>query len=133
MHWVGGTDLSVEFLVTDAESGQPISEARIEIESYGGLYQDRDEKEFTLTADAAGVARKECKENLCSGKQSGLNLNNTFHVALPDWRYRVVAKGYNSGDWIFLSSPEPRRNVQRVGVGKTRLVIPVQLPRSEIK
>src|SRR5262245_46450819 len=89
--WVGQTDLEVEFVVTDAGSGNPIPGARVEVKSEGGLYAERDKQEFALVADADGKARKVCRDSMCFGKVSGLRFTDTYSVHLPYWRFRVVA------------------------------------------
>jgi hypothetical protein len=45
--WVGGTDLEVEFVVTDVESGDPIPEARIEVHSEGEFFAEDYKQEFS--------------------------------------------------------------------------------------
>lgn len=70
-YWVGRTDLEVEFVITDVGTGQPIPGARVEVHSEGGFYEEQNEQEFVLIADADGVARKECRRSMCFGAQSG--------------------------------------------------------------
>src|SRR4051794_20826931 len=58
--WVGGADLSVEFVVTDADSGQPIPNARVNIFCEGGFYDGAEEDfkvAFDIRTDDAGIAR----------------------------------------------------------------------------
>jgi len=38
IHWLGVTDLDIDFLVTAANSGNPIPKARIHIRSEGAFY-----------------------------------------------------------------------------------------------
>ena len=127
IYWVGSTDLEVEFVVTDAVTGGPIPGARVEVQSEGGFYEERDKQEFALVAGADGVARKECRRSMCFGTQSGLRFTNTFVVHLPWWRYRVVADGYDPTEWADLDVLELRRQVRRAGPGKSNLVVPVSL------
>ena len=51
LHWVGGTDLSVVFVVTDDETGQPLQGADISIVSCGGFNADG------YRMEAAGVGQ----------------------------------------------------------------------------
>lgn len=127
IRWVGSTDLDVVFAVTDVSNGSPVPGARVEVQSEGGLYAEPDKQQFVLVAGADGVARKECQQSMCFGTQSGLGFTNTFVVHLPWWRFRVVADGFKSGEWIDLDVPEYIRQVQRTGPGKTVLVVPVSL------
>src|SRR5215207_5993454 len=127
IYWVGSTDLDVAFAVTDAGTGGPIPGARVEVQSEGGFYEERDEQEFVLVANSDGVARKECRNSMCFGTQSGLRFTDTFVVHLPWWRFRVTADGYESGDWTEMDVPENVRRAQRSEPGKAKLVVPVTL------
>jgi hypothetical protein len=129
IYWVGSTDLEVAFAVTDAATSSPIPGARIEVQSEGGFYEERDKQEFVLVAGADGVARKECRQSMCFGTQSGLRFTNTFVVHLPWWRYRVVAGGYHPTEWADLDVLELRRLVRRAGPGKAELVVPATLQK----
>lgn len=44
IYWVGQTDLTVEFVITDADTGKPIEGAGITVHSYGGFYAETEEK-----------------------------------------------------------------------------------------
>jgi hypothetical protein len=127
IYWVGSTDLEVEFAVTDSATGSTIPDARVEVQSEGGFYEERDKQEFVLIAGADGVARKECHGSMCFGTQSGLRFTNTFVVHLPWWRYRVVAEGFDPTEWDNLDVLEQRRQVRRAGPGRAKLVVPVSL------
>jgi hypothetical protein len=129
--WVGGTDLEIEFVVTEAGSATPIPGARIEVQSEGGFYEERDKQEFVLVCDVSGVARKVCRKSMCSGKQSGLLFTNTFAVPLPWWRFRVSAPGFQPSEWVDLNAVEYIRQVQRPGTQhKARLVVRVSLRKN---
>jgi hypothetical protein len=127
IYWVGSTDLEVEFVVTDAISGLPLSGAQIEVKSEGGFYEQRDEREFTLVADPDGIARKECRNSMCFGTQSGLRFTDTYVVHLPCWLFRVTAPNYEPSDWVDLDVWENVSRVQRVGPGRAKLVVPASL------
>ena len=129
VYWVGSTDLEVKFAMTDAVTGDPIPSAQVEVHSEGGFYEERGRQEFVLVADANGVAHKECRNSMCFGARSGLGFTNTFAVHLPWWRYRVVAEGFEPGEWAELDVLEFRRQVRRAGPGKTTLVVPVSVHR----
>src|SRR5262249_23231041 len=113
VYWVGRTDLTVEFAVTDAASAQPVAGAVVEIHSEGGLYEERERREFRLITDAGGRASYACRDSMCFGT-SGL-CTDTFSVHLPFWRFRVTAPGYEPGEWVELDAPEYARQVQRLG------------------
>jgi hypothetical protein len=132
MHWVGYTDLEVEFAITDAATGGPIPGARVEVQSDGGFFEEQDKREFTLIADTVGVARKECRQSMCFGSRSGLGLTtDTFGVHLPWWRFRAVAGGYEPSECTELGVPQHLGQVQRPGAGRAKLVVPVLLARRE--
>lgn len=126
MHWVGGTDLEVEFAVADAITGRPVPGAAVEVQSAGGFYAEDYVQEFTLEADAGGSARKVCRNTMCAGTRSGLGMTDTFGTHLPHWRYRVTAAGYEPTDPIWITHG-PGRAAERTGPGCSRLVVPVAL------
>jgi hypothetical protein len=129
-HWVGSTDLEIEFVVTEAGSGGPVPGARVEVHSEGRFSEEPDKGAFVLVADAGGVARKECLGSTCFGTRSALGFTDTYVVGLPWWRFRVVAPGFEPCDWLDLDLPEHVRQVQRVRPHRARLVIPVSLHKS---
>jgi hypothetical protein len=61
------------------------------------------------------------------GTQSGLWFTNTFVVHLPWWRFRVVAEGYEPGEWTVLDVPEHIRQARRAGPRRAKLVVPIAL------
>jgi hypothetical protein len=131
--WIGDTNLVVEFIVTSAESGQPIPDARIEVQSDKSWYDGADdEKNFELSTDAAGAARKQCLNNRCIGTQSGLRITDTYSVYVPGWRVRVLALGYEPSAWVDLNE-EYRGNVQREGQMRDRLVVRISLQKAAAK
>jgi hypothetical protein len=105
IHWVGGTDLEVEFSIADGAAGVPVPGARVEIhQDGGGFYEDQEERELLLVADEDGLARRECRRSMCFGTRSGLGFTDTFAVHLPNWRYRAAADGFETTEWV-LSIP----------------------------
>lgn len=129
IQWVGHTNLEIDFAVTDATTGSPIRGARVEVQSEGGFYEENFKQDFVLTTDVGGNARRECRQSMCFGTESGLRFTDTFAVHLPYWRYRVVADGYEPIEWADLDVLELRRQVRRDGPGKAKLVVPVSLHR----
>lgn len=128
IYWVGSTDLEVEFAINDGATGSPIHGGRVEIQQEkGGFYEDQDEKEIVLVSGDDGRASRECRQSMCFGTQSGLAFTDTFSVHLPYWRFRVVAAGYEPGNWTDLDDLPYIRQVRRAGPGKSKLVVPVTL------
>jgi hypothetical protein len=124
MHWLGHTDLTVEFMIASQDTGQPIPGARIDIRQY----DPEDKEDFVLHADLNGMAGCECPNSTCFGTRSALGFTDSFTVRLPYWCFRVSASGFESSNWIDFHVEELHRRVQRVGPGKTKLVVPVSLP-----
>ncbi|MDB5308965.1 MAG: hypothetical protein JWO38_3167 [Gemmataceae bacterium] len=130
MSWVASTDLEVGFVVTEVGSGNALPGARVEVQSDGGFYAERDRQEFVLVAAAAGEAGKVCRDSMCFGRRSGLGFTDTYAVHLPFWRFRVVAPGYEPGEWAELDVPAYRRQAREVGPRRARLVVPVAVHKS---
>ncbi len=128
MTWVGHTDLEIEFVVTDAETGLAIEGATIrQVDPEGGLYHEEGEKSFSLNTDARGMARRTCKHVMCSGGHSGLGFGETYGVDLPLWYYQISAPGYETTGVISLHEIENVRRVQRIGRGQAKLIAPTAL------
>jgi hypothetical protein len=125
--WVGHTDLEIQFVVTEAGTGEPVEAAEIAVFSEGGFYQEREEKQFILASNRDGTANRTCHNSMCVGTQSGLRFTDTYAVHLPWWYFQVSAPGYQATDWTDLDSQEYQRQVQRAGPMKAKLVVPVIL------
>ncbi len=127
IQWVGSIDLEVHFIVTDEDTRIPIENAKIDVNPYGGLYDERDKQRFTLLADREGVAMRLCQNGTCAGTRSGLRLTDTHYVYPPCWRFQATAPGYETGEWTDLGNPEFTDKVRVVGPDASRLVIPIRL------
>jgi hypothetical protein len=129
---VGGADLSVEFVVTDANSGQPIPGARVNISCDGGFYNGVDEDRkgaFDIRTDAAGIARRLLRNNRCIGTQSLLKFTDTYHVYTSAWNLRAFAEGYRTSEWIHLWKDYDGK-AERDGPEKDRLIVPVAVQKA---
>jgi hypothetical protein len=127
IHWVGGTDLEIEFIVTDAVTGRPINGATIKVKSQGGFCPEGGKPRFSLVTDADGSVKRLCKDCMCFGT-SGWNID-TYAVHLPWWFYQVTAEGYSPTQWTELDVPENDRQVQR-GKPAAKLVIRIKLEKA---
>ncbi|HEV3436416.1 MAG TPA: hypothetical protein VG122_03590 [Gemmata sp.] len=125
VHWVGGTDLTVEFVTIDADTGQPIAGSTIKINSEGGFYKESEPRDFELTTGGDGTAQYQCLNSMCFGT-SGM-FTNTFVVHLPWWNYTVSAPGYQLSERIYLDTSETARQVKRTGPGVSKVVVPIPL------
>jgi len=129
--WVGSTDLEVAFAVTEADSGKPIPNARVEIHMEFGSYEGRrEERDFVLVTNADGVAQKECRNNMCTGMQSGLRFTDTYSVDVPGWHLRVTALGFEPSERVWLYESKWIRQVQRVDPHRNKLMVPVSLTKN---
>jgi hypothetical protein len=126
IHWVGSTDLEIEFDIRDVVTGMPVPGARIEVRSDED-FDDRDKLECMLNTESDGIARDLRHGTRCAGMRSGLGLTNTYSVRLPYWRFQLSAEGYEPGDWTELCAPQYRGKALRNGPGKAKLVVPASL------
>lgn len=112
--WDGVADVEIIFMVSDADTGQAVGSATIDVNSRGGCYGEPHDQAFMLVADDMGVARKRC-QCMCSGRRSGLRLTDTFGVTLPQWDVSVAAQGYRPIEWIEIKAPDWFREWQPEG------------------
>jgi hypothetical protein len=129
VEWVGSTDLEIEFLVKDMDTGAPIVGAEVGIHPEGGYFDARDQKEITLKTGADGICQRLCENSTCAGRQSGLRITNTYAIRLPGWWCWVSAPGYKPIDPIYLNERNYARQVQRVGPHRAKLVVKVFLEK----
>jgi hypothetical protein len=129
--WVGGTDLEIVFVFTDADTGEPIQGVKLQVHSEGGFYKESEseEKEFNLVTDETGTVRRVCHNSMCYGERSSLGFTDTFGVHLPWWFVSPSAPEYEPGEQFFLADGSYQRRVQRIAPGRTRLMVPVALRR----
>jgi hypothetical protein len=129
--WVGHTNLEVEFVVTDADTGQPIKGATIHVQAEeGGFCEEREKQQFSLVTNEEGTAKRLCKHCMCFGT-SGWNID-TFAVHLPWWFYRVTAESYAPTELTELDVPENVHQVQRTKPA-AKLVVPISLVKKAAK
>jgi hypothetical protein len=131
MHWVGVTNLRIEFVVMNADSGQPIPDARIKVKSHGGFYDGGHEGEgpFELVTDAAGTVSRQLTNNRCIGSVSALKFTDTHHVYMPHWGVQVFAPGYRPSAWVNLAE-EYHGQVERQGPENNRLVVRIPMQKA---
>ena len=136
--WVGNTNLTVEFAVTDAETGKPIEGADLAITSYGGFNEDgsrlrkteRQEEELTLKTDVSGSAEYVCRDSMCFGTRSPLRFTDTFCVHLPQWRVAAKATGYEATEPFWVDVPPYLSAVKKTGNGQSKVVVPIALHKA---
>ena len=117
--------LSVRFVVTDAETGQPIPNATIHIRAEpGGFCDDPQQSEFTITTDQNGHAKHLANNCMCFGSKGALT--DKFGSHLPQWSFKATAAGYSTTDPAHLDLPRNARQVQR-GNPFSTLSVPIRL------
>jgi hypothetical protein len=114
--WSGVTDLEIEVVVTDADTGQPVEAAEV------FLYLGSGESD-TLSTDRNGIVRRTTYTNT-GGAMSPLRTTDTRTVDLR-FRVQVSAPGYEPSPVIDLKSYQGQ--VQRTGPRSDKLVVPVRL------
>jgi hypothetical protein len=124
--WVGRTDLEIEFVVSDAETGEPIPGATIQVHSEGGLYAERQRQDFVLATDQAGSVKRLCQSCLCCGRSGWMV--DTYSVAVPEWSYRASAPGYAASEPADLAVRENVEQLQR-GSSAARLTVEIHLAK----
>jgi hypothetical protein len=132
IHWVGHSDLEITFIVTDAQTDQPIRGAKIEVlAEEGNLCERREKPPFHFNTDANGIAISFHK-CMCSGTigWSWGGRIDTFHIHIPGWLLRVSAPGYTTTDPFWIETWENPRPVER-GTDFAKLKVPVQLQKAK--
>ena len=125
--WVGHTNATVNFVVTDAESGEVIPDAALKVWSGVSRFcEDRDQPEFTVKTDQKGMAAPINIRCMCYGSESVFE--NTYALQLPEWCFVAKAPGYVSSDLQFLGTEEHRKSVRR-GKPNATVTVPVRLSK----
>lgn len=122
-YWVGTATLTVEFRVTNARTGAPISGATIEVREMDrgpdpahGIYA------FTLTTDQGGRAFR-TEQVSHSGKDAPLGLGNSQAAFVPTWGASATADGFEVGTVIAVSNLDQTSN----GPAAYHVLVPMTL------
>ena len=131
IYWVGFRDLEITFVVTDAQTNEPIAGAEIDIpESQNGFCSECDDA-FRLVTDAQGTAKRMCKQCMCSGysgRKPFFRRVDTFGTHIPDWMPQISAAGFSNSGPFSVGEPAFRRTVRR-GVEFATMEVSVMLFR----
>jgi hypothetical protein len=130
MDWVGSTDVEVEFIVTEATTGQSIENAKIVITSEDRDYREGEEKQFQLETNPEGKAQQMC-HCLCSGNISGLCITQSRVINLPWWYFQASASGYRPSERACLHGPEYAKQIQRIGRRADKLIVRLSLQKAD--
>ena len=110
IHWVGGKDLDITFIVTDAENNLPLQGAKVNI-----LHEDtsfsanRGKAPFQIAVDVRGVAKECCGHTMCFGtvgRKGWWRRIDTFCIHLPGWLIQIEAPGYTTCEPFYLDKRE---------------------------
>jgi hypothetical protein len=126
--WIGAADLRIEFIVTDADSGRPIPETRINIVSQGGWYDGAEtdcDRPFELRTNGDGIATRLVRNARTTGMTSTLRITNTYRIWIPNWKLRAIAEGYTTSEWIELwqSYPDKAERGQKLNRLEVRIAL----------
>jgi hypothetical protein len=116
IHWVGSKDLDLSFLVVDADSGEPVKAAKVEVlHEETNFCADRPQVPFTHAGGDDGIARHLSKKCMCFGTEGGWGRwkKDTFAIHIPGWYVRVEAPGYLASEPFYLDTFENQQNVVR--------------------
>ena len=123
--WVGRTDLEVRFVITDADTGQPIPNATVHISAKpGGFCDDPSQPEFNITTNQSGHVKHVATNCMCFGSEG--TFEDTFASHLPQWAFHATAVGYVASAPGYLTAHENNNRVQR-GEPFATISIPIQL------
>ena len=127
--WVGNTDLTVEFVVADSQTGRPVSGAKVDVEYSDGYYGQANQPPVHWTANENGLA-SEVLGCQIFGTASGLGFTDEFTVENPVWRYRVVADGYEPSGWLRLDTAANRQQPRLIGPRRSLIRVPIFLRKT---
>lgn len=131
--WVGVSDLEIECIVTDAETGQPIPGAVVDVEQAKGgfLSCDCKEEKFSLTMDANGSVKRMYERCTTTGTERFFM--SSFHIRPPEWNYRAIAQGYTPSEWNELARDNGILPHVKRGPPFARLLVPIKLTKSAVE
>jgi len=133
IHWVGSKDLEITFVVTDAEDGLPLADAKVKIlDEETSFCSNRGKAPFDLVTGPDGTATHLCEHAMCFGTE-GWSLTgriDTFAIHLPGWMVGVEAPGYAPTEPFYLDTGYYQRQVQR-GTALARLKVPIILQKAQ--
>jgi hypothetical protein len=118
----GQTEVEVEFLVTDAETGEPIPGAPVDVRGPEVEPDGSQEGEVRLVTDEAGMARRRCR---CAWYGERGWLRSSFTIVLPGWVFRASAPGYEPGPEMRFTEEQGRQS-RRQGSSRA-FTVPIPL------
>lgn len=119
----------VEFVVTDAETGQPIAGAEIHLQWFEETEEGSRTSPRTLQTGAGGTVRAAFGEVLYVCNESGFGLTEEITVSEPGWKGRVTAPGYAATTLEVSGSPRYGPPDRRDGPGQVLMTKMITLRR----
>lgn len=129
--WVGTADLEVDFVIIDAETGQPIPDAMIYVREEQGVGKNRQINSFTIAGDGNGHAKRVSTDCMSFGSRGAFE--DIFAIRPPSWRFFATAAEYANSDpedLLDRSPPQPKKRSQRVRPHET-ITISVRLHKTD--
>jgi hypothetical protein len=124
-------ELTVEFVVTDARTGEPVPGAEVSVfnEYLRRAENGAQGEEFTLRTDESGRAHRVSPECRASGRSNRLMpFRNTYGFSAPKWHILSTgAPGYAPTEPVFLSDVPGVTRSGRSGEMQARMVVPIAL------
>ncbi|MCE9564075.1 MAG: hypothetical protein K8U57_18685 [Planctomycetes bacterium] len=129
MVWDGHTELTINIVVSDAETGLPIKDAEVLVYSNSPRDFDGRKQPITMKTDTEGRVHHFYGTTMVGGKTSNLGFTDTRSVRKPDWMLLVRAPGYQNVDELYLAEPK-RGTTTRMGPMQDTLIVPIALYKS---
>ncbi len=123
---VGFADMTVEFVVTDAETGQPIKD--VVIAGRGEIDGNGEEREFRLDL-RDGVARFE-RRVMFTTDESGFGFTTKYTTEPVYVIVTAEAPGFEKSEAIALHEPPHRGAAVRASPRHWKLTVPISLHKS---
>jgi hypothetical protein len=114
--WVGAKDLKITFRVLDADTNDPLKEAKVDVlDEDVCLCEEKHKPPFTLITGEDGTATDLVKQCMCFGTEGGWGptRKDTFAIHIPGWNLQVRAPGYLSTEVVYLDTVENQHHVLR--------------------
>jgi hypothetical protein len=123
--WVGHRDLKITFIVRDADTGEPVPAAAIEILLADGNFCQNCAPPIKLITDKDGVARRACEKCMCTGSSGWVPFfrwRETFSSHTPGWGFTGSSPAHEKSELHWLDEGNFRRTIQRGDVMATMQV-----------
>jgi hypothetical protein len=125
--WVGRGELTIEWIVNDSQSDQPIPNAQIEVFLLDRPPTPEGQRLFVVSTDSHGIARRTERVMTAGGDTGFPFFSETDSADVPAWRCRVSAVGFDGSEIANLQ--EHRHETEQSTPAKYKLTLPIHLNR----